>query len=254
MENKIIKCSMEEHKENNAISFCQECKIYLCNKCEKLHQGLFKKHHKFELNNDNNILEVFTGLCKENNHLDELEYFCKTNNKLCCAKCITKIKDGKNGQHTDCDICSIKDIENEKKNKLQENIKQLENLSINLENSINQLKTIFEKINKSKEELKMKIQNIFTKLRNSLNDREDELLSEVDKIYDISFFNEDIIKQSEKLPNKIKTSLEKGKIVYNEWNNNNNNNLSSLINDCLIIENNINNIKDINENIKNIIL
>ena len=49
-----------------------------------------------------------------------------------------------------------------------------------------------------------------------------------------------IIKESDKLPNKIKISLEKGKEIENNWNNNK---LSSLINECLNIENNI---KDIN--------
>ena len=57
----------------------------------------------------------------------------------------------------------------------------------------------------------MEIQKVFTKLRNSLNDREDELLSDVDKSFDELFLNENVIKESEKLPNKIKVSLEKGK-------------------------------------------
>ena len=35
-----------------------------------------------------------------------------------------------------------------------------------------QLKEFFEKIDKDKEDLKLKVQNIFTKIRNALNDRE----------------------------------------------------------------------------------
>jgi len=34
------KCSLNEHKENAAKSFCPECKIYMCPKCEKIHSGL----------------------------------------------------------------------------------------------------------------------------------------------------------------------------------------------------------------------
>ena len=49
--------------------------------------------------------------------------------------------------------------------------------------------------------------NIFTKLRNKLNDREDKLLLEVDKKYDELFFPEELIKKSEKLPNKINSSI-----------------------------------------------
>jgi len=49
---------------------------------------------------------------------------------------------------------------------------------------------LYEKIEKSKEELKIIIQKIFTKLRNALNDREDELLLEVDNRYNELYFNE----------------------------------------------------------------
>ena len=77
------------------------------------------------------------------------------------------------------------------------------------------IKIIVEKINKSKEDLKLKIQNIFTNIRNTLNTREDELLAEVDAKYNEIYFNEDIIKQIEKLPNKVKLSLEKGKLIEN---------------------------------------
>ena len=48
--------------------------------------------------------------------------------------------------------------------------------------------------------------------------------------------NEDVIRQSKKLPNKIKISLEKGKSINKEWNKNI---LSCYINDWINIENNI---------------
>ena len=40
---------------------------------------------------------------------------------------------------------------------------------------------MFEKINNKKEELKLYVQKIFTKLRTALNEREDELLLSIDK-------------------------------------------------------------------------
>ena len=54
------------------------------------------------------------------------------------------------------------------------------------------------------------------------------------------------MKDSNKLPNKIKISLEKGKEIQNNWNKDT---LPSLINNCINIENNIKNIKLLNENI-----
>ena len=159
------KCSSIKHKEIDAVYFCQECRLYICNKCEKYHLELFDNDHQINLEKNKNIIEVFTGFCKQKNHFIELKYFCKTHNKLCCAECITKVKTKYSGLHTDCDLCSIEDIEKDKKNKLKEKIKTLEELSINLQQIINELKPILKKIDKNKEELKINIQKIFIKIK-----------------------------------------------------------------------------------------
>ena len=99
-------------------------------------------------------------------------------------------------------------------------------------------------MNENKEKLKLKIQKLFTKIRNCLNEREDKLLYEVDKHFEDVYFNDDIIKISEKLPNKIKNSIEKGKLLSKEWDNDNN--LISIINNSIEIENNIEEINKIN--------
>ena len=80
-------------------------------------------------------------------------------------------------------------------NKLNENIKILEDLSNTLEKSINDLKIKLEKIIENKDELNKNIQKVFTKIRNTLIDREDELLLEVDKQFDKLYCSEDIIKK-----------------------------------------------------------
>ena len=244
MENK--KCSSKKHLEIDAINYCQECKLYLCNKCKSSHSDLFENHHNL-YNINEKADNIFIDICPLDNHHCKLEFFCKMHNQLCCLACISRIKNKYYGQHSNCNVCIIEDIKDEKKNKLKENIKCLENLSITLNNAINELKKLYEKINENKEELKLKIQKIFTKIRNTLNDREDELLLDIDNQFNNIFINEEIIRESEKMPNKVKMSLEKGKLIDNEWNNNNK--LNSLINDCINIENNIKEIKIINENI-----
>ena len=85
--------------------------------------------------------------------------------------------------------------------------------------NIKELKDIFEKIEKSKEDLKIKVLNIFTKIRTTLNERETQLLLEIDNLYKEKYFGEDIIKKAEKLPKQIKVSIEKGKIIDKEWDN-----------------------------------
>ena len=94
----------------------------------------------------------------------------------------------------------------------------------------------------------MNIQKIFTKIRNDLNSREDEILLEVDNKFNKLYFNENIIKKGEKLTNQIKINLNKGKIIDNEWNDNNK--LNYIIYDCINIENNIKDINEINDKIK----
>ena len=139
--NKQKKCSNINHMECDSINYCHQCKIYMCNKCIKYHSELFQNQHLIKL--DENVNEIFTGFCNEESHLDKLKFFCKNHNKLCCAACITKIKGKEFGQHTDCDIFIIEDIEVEKKNKLKENIKNLEDLSNNIEDLINYLNIYF---------------------------------------------------------------------------------------------------------------
>ena len=238
------KCTSKDHDKIDANSFCHDCKIYICKKCENMHSIIFPNHKIYSMSSDPN--QIFTGICKEPNHSNKLNYFCNTHNVLCCVECISPIVDKNNGQHKDCEVYPIDKIKEKKKNMLNDNMKSLEQLSSTMNESITEIKKIFEKINSSKEDIKIKVQKIFTKLRNTINSREDEIMLEIDKKYDTLYFKEDIVKECDKLPNKIKVSLEKGKNIDNQWNKDPNK-INSLINDCLNIENAIKTINELNE-------
>lgn len=248
MELKSHKCSSIAHKEEvDAFKYCQECKIYLCRNCDKFHSNLLQSHHTYPIDKD--LKEIFTGFCKIANHQSELNYFCKDHNELVCAKCITKMKGQGNGQHTDCNIHHLEDICEEKKKNLADNIKKLDNLSKLFQASIDDLKKIFDAIEKNKEEVKKEIQTVFTNIRTELNKREDELLKETDIIYEKKIFNQNIdVIKDKNFPEKIKLYIENGKLVEQEWNKNKNKN--SLINDCINIEKTINKISKLNENLE----
>ena len=245
MDNQRKKCSSNKHSEINAVSYCQSCDKYFCTKCQNFHSELFENHTTFSLDKD--LKEIFINICKEENHHIKMDFFCKTHNILCCSSCICKIKNDIYGKHRDCNVCLLKDVLDEKKNNLKDNINLLENLSKDLDKSIKELKIAFDKINENKEELKLKIQKIFTKMRNAINEREDKILLEIDEKFDSAFIKENFIHEIEKMPNKIKSSLERGKILEKEWKENN---INSLINDCLNIENSIKEIGEINKDIK----
>ena len=159
MENESKKCSNKKHSEINAVIYCIECKRYLCNKCKNSHGDLFEDHHFANI--DKNMNEIFTGYCIENNHNIALEYFCRTHNKLCCAACITKIKGEGKGQHSNCEVCLLNEIKAEKESRLKDNINLLQNLYYNLDETINNLRQLFKKINHKKEELKLSIENFY---------------------------------------------------------------------------------------------
>ena len=246
MEENNKDCSSLEHENTNAISFCPKCGIYLCKKCEIIHSKLLITH--VIVNFDNNLDDNFTGFCIEKEHQNKLEFFCKNQNQVCCAACISKIKKNEIGNHKDCDVVLIEDIKNEKINKLNDNIKYLEKISKDIKEAHNKIVKILENTNTYKEKITKQIQKIFTKIRNELNNREDQLLFEVENKFSNLYMNEEILKQSEKLPNKVKISLEKGKNIDK---NNKETELNSIIYQCLNIENNIKEINMIYEKIKN---
>ena len=191
------------------------------------------------------------GICGEQNHFEKLEFYCKTHNKLCCSSCIIKIQKKGKGRHSNCEICVIEEIRDKKKENLNNNLSYLKNLSKTFEQSIIGLKQVFDEIQKDKDNLKIEIQNLFTKIRNKINEKEEELFSEIDKQCDNYLFNENVFKKSEKIPIKIKMSIEKGEeTLKSNWSDDNI--LSKLLNNCIIIENNLNDINNINFNIKKI--
>ena len=73
------------------------------------------------------------------------------------------------------DVCYIEKIKEEKKNKLNENIKYLEDMENKFNENMKELKEIIQNIEADKENLKIEIQKVFTKIRNCVKDRKDKL-------------------------------------------------------------------------------
>ena len=250
MEKKVNKyqCSSKDHSNFNAISFCQKCEIYMCVNCDSIHSNLCPNHSIYSLNNINS--DIFTSFCPiEKHHQIELDYFCKTHNQLCCAACIAKIKDNENGQHRDCEVYSLQKIKEEKKVELNNNIKFLENLGKKYNNKFEDVKEIYQDNLKEKEELKLYIQNTFDEIKNILDLREKQLLLEIDTQFNDIFSKKENLEQCEQLPEKISSCLNKGYEIHKKWNDTGIK-LNSLINECINIQKNLDEIKLINSNIK----
>jgi hypothetical protein len=241
METKKPKCSSD--KELDAIVYCGECKIYMCSKCEQFHSKLLSAHQTMNLDKEDG--EIFTGICKEPNHGNKLEFFCKNHNTLCCVSCTSKIGKKGLGLHKDCDVCFLEDIKEEKKEKFKSNTKYLEEISNTLKESIDNLIKTNEKIAKDREEIHLKIEKTFSKIRSKVNNREEEILAEVNGLFDKMYIDEKNLKKWDELPNSIKSSLEKGKKIES-----NDDKLVLFIDECINIENNLKEINKINQIIK----
>ena len=238
----MVKCSLKKHEEIDAISYCEDCRKYMCQKCHYHHSELFENH---ELN----LLTKFIGLCPEVNHSDILDYFCKSHNKLCCAACISAIQSKGNGLHKDCDVCNVEDIKEVKSQELKDNIKSLEKISSQFNEIMADLKSKFEQV--TKETTETKIQNTFAKIRESINKREEEVMSKVDDLIN-NHYDEMFSKEKQKYDStlkKIEKSIEKSKEIENDLNDSNK--YKASINECLIIENNMPNLNKDIERIKN---
>ncbi len=241
METKKPKCSSD--KELDAIVYCGECKIYMCSKCEQFHSKLLSAHQTMNLDKEDG--EIFTGICKEPNHGNKLEFFCKNHNTLCCVSCTSKIGKKGLGLHKDCDVCFLEDIKEEKKEKFKSNTKYLEEISNTLKESIDNLIKTNEKIAKDREDIHLKIEKTFSKIRSKVNNREEEILTEVNGLFDKMYIDEKNLKKWDELPNAIKSSLEKGKKIES-----NDDKLVLFIDECINIENNLKEINKINQIIK----
>ena len=125
---------------------------------------MFYEHQIYDLNKES-VDEILKHRCHIEYHNKKFQYFCKTHNVLCCGLCISKIKDDDNGQNSDCDVCLIEDIEDEKKNNLEKNIETLKPLyeELNI--------YPFERFIEKKEKLKLEIKENFSKIRDALNYR-----------------------------------------------------------------------------------
>ena len=241
METKKPKCSSD--KELDAIVYCGECKIYMCSKCEQFHSKLLSAHQTMNLDKEDG--EIFTGICKEPNHGNKLEFFCKNHNTLCCVSCTSKIGKKGLGLHKDCDVCFLEDIKEEKKEKFKSNTKYLEEISNTLKESIDNLIKTNEKIAKDREDIHLKIEKTFSKIRSKVKNREEEILAEVNGLFDKMYIDEKNLKKWDELPNAIKSSLEKGKKIES-----NDDKLVLFIDECINIENNLKEINKINQIIK----
>jgi hypothetical protein len=247
MEIQIEKCSLDNHKDKDATSYCAKCENYMCKKCELFHSEFFKSKHKiyiFDNKNFENIknykdIKEFDNI----NNEQDIKYLKEFSNKL------KDINENLNNELEKINIIKEELITKLQKyftklrnelNVVEDKIlleidKQYEKLELNKKLKQNDL--ILRKIKLSLDKKNMKLDSLINECRNIKNEdikneelKMDILIPEEPEIDEIcekirnlnkfreSFFNSSIIKNNLKMENLIndwiKEKMEKNVLQY----------------------------------------
>ena len=152
---KINESKQQKHlcsnHNNNAIKYCKDCELWLCDECLNIHD-VFNKNHTLSQKGVRPKLK-----CKL--HTNEFtKFYCLQCNEEICPFCLTKI--GKHSEHKTIHLEKLENLGEEIKFKLK--FKTYEDCIENLENI--REKNINEK-NKKIEEFQLKIKNLIENIK-----------------------------------------------------------------------------------------
>ena len=180
-ENKMVTPTCQNcDDEENAISFCSRCAIFLCEFCEKSHKkAKVTKQHKICSLDDMrkgageipSVLPEKVEMCPTH-PTEPLELYCRCEEVLICRDCIIK-------KHKDHDYDVISDVVEGEKRNLKEALPGIQQLVDEIENAVTRVQGRRKEINNRKEENLKKLDNAFHALHVALDKRKQQLSEEI---------------------------------------------------------------------------
>ncbi|XP_067659730.1 protein PML-like [Haliotis asinina] len=159
---------------NQAVCWCQECEEFLCEYCQNLHNR-FKatRRHVVETFTDTTLGSMYLeSICKLHNRYP-LEYFDKSCNSLICAKC-------RLGEHADHDVADLNEAADAAKGRIEELEKNVSAYRISHQAYLESINKAINDTKKTGSDLKETIRHTFHSLRTKLDQREKELIIELE--------------------------------------------------------------------------
>ncbi|XP_071084616.1 uncharacterized protein [Haliotis cracherodii] len=159
---------------NQAVCWCQECEVFLCEYCQNMHSSVkFTKNHVLQNFTDmeptaSNI-PTFCGIHKHNS-LYLVDKSCK---KLICARCRIEV-------HADHEVEKIDVVADTIRKQLDHHKKELSKLQIRQQSHMGSIRLRSELTDRTHKTLKERIGHSFQKLRSQLDQRERELLVDLE--------------------------------------------------------------------------
>ncbi|VDI78328.1 Hypothetical predicted protein, partial [Mytilus galloprovincialis] len=162
-----------------AVTWCTECEVFFCGKCEKPHRkSRLSKDHKTMSAEDYHQLPTFikeiSSQCKE--HQERFERYCYFHVCLCCVQCITD-------KHQKCqDIKPRSVILNQVKSSASVPLfeKDLKNLKRNLDKALKYMKKRISANNTKKTEAVDEIRHMTKLIDDFLNELEQTILDDLE--------------------------------------------------------------------------
>ena len=176
-ENGLVECEGEA-----AVVYCTECCCYLCQNCKELHQRMrATRNHKMvtlnEVQKDFRKLER-KHLCTEHQG-EELKLYCRTCQEVICTDCTIVT-------HKQHDYTFIKDIREELVREMLELVSCAEEKGREFSRHQSHLDLVDKNSKKNIETCKDKVHKYFEEWRRRLNEREGQLLVQLDQHLEVA--------------------------------------------------------------------
>ena len=176
----------QESAKKMAVLTCHVCNIYLCCACAKKHTSVKNERHFISsislptTRESENEVDTKNGhhllVCSEQGHKDTPKYFCETCEDVICLECI------ENG-HKKHRYLYAKDAYPKHRAVLEENVDRAHGEAIRISKKLHHEENVLNNLKVEKEEVSKKIRQQTAKLTEALRLHEEQLLTNLDKMY-----------------------------------------------------------------------
>ena len=173
----VLKCE-NEIDDNPATTKCLDCNLYLCEECSAIHKKhKISRHHKIAT-----LAELKEGGVKQlerkrycsDHEGEELKLYCRTCQEVICRDCTIVT-------HKQHDYTFIKDVKKELVQEMQDLIGHMKGKVKEFTRHQKHIQEVDKKSNKSIDSCKSKVQEYFKEWHRRLEEREGQLLGQLDQ-------------------------------------------------------------------------
>ncbi|XP_067659760.1 E3 ubiquitin-protein ligase TRIM45-like [Haliotis asinina] len=163
-----------EDDGNQAVCWCQECEEFLCEYCQNMHNS-FKatRRHVVETFSDTSLGSMYVELVCKLHTRHPLEYFDENCKMLICSKC-------RLGEHADHNVTDLNVAADAAKGRIEDHEKNVSAYRISHQAYLKNISKAINDTKKTSSDLKEVIHHSFHSLRTQLDQREKELIIELE--------------------------------------------------------------------------